>query len=209
MAKKAPPKKVKKAAAPKKPAQKAVPVAKKAVAKTKVKSKAKVVRKAVEKPKAVMTSGKKIIAGVGGLGKADLQYFRNLLLEKRNEILGDVGSMESEAFKSGSNLSNMPIHMADVGTDNFEQEFTLGLIASERQILREIRMHWVALKIILLGSVRGRASRSRGFGWKRFPGRSIGSSIRDCWNLGRSVAIRAAMPTMRAAKKTKNKLLFG
>ncbi len=73
------------------------------------------------------------------LSKSDLQYFRNLLLEKRREILGDVGSMESEAFKGGSNLSNMPIHMADVGTDNFEQEFTLGLIESERQILREIQ----------------------------------------------------------------------
>lgn len=76
---------------------------------------------------------------VSSLTKSDLQYFRNLLLEKRREILGDVGSMESEAFKGGSNLSNMPIHMADVGTDNFEQEFTLGLIESERQILREIQ----------------------------------------------------------------------
>jgi DnaK suppressor protein len=76
---------------------------------------------------------------VSTLTKSDLQYFRNLLLEKRREILGDVGSMESEAFKGGSNLSNMPIHMADVGTDNFEQEFTLGLIESERQILREIQ----------------------------------------------------------------------
>jgi DnaK suppressor protein len=73
------------------------------------------------------------------LSKQDLQYFRNLLLEKRREIIGDVGSMESEAFKGDSNLSNMPIHMADVGTDNFEQEFTLGLIESERQILRDIQ----------------------------------------------------------------------
>jgi RNA polymerase-binding protein DksA len=73
------------------------------------------------------------------LSKQDLQYFRNLLLERRREIIGDVGSMESEAFKGGSNLSNMPIHMADVGTDNFEQEFTLGLIESERQVLREIQ----------------------------------------------------------------------
>lgn len=76
---------------------------------------------------------------VPSLSKQDLQYFRNLLLEKRREIIGDVGSMESEAFKGGSNLSNMPIHMADVGTDNFEQEFTLGLIESERRILREIQ----------------------------------------------------------------------
>ncbi len=74
-----------------------------------------------------------------GLSKSDLGHFRELLLERRREILGDVGSMESEAFKAGSNLSNMPIHMADVGTDNFEQEFTLGLIESERQILREIQ----------------------------------------------------------------------
>jgi len=73
------------------------------------------------------------------LSRQDLQYFRSLLLEKRREIIGDVGSMESEAFKGGSNLSNMPIHMADVGTDNFEQEFTLGLIESERQILRDIQ----------------------------------------------------------------------
>jgi len=73
------------------------------------------------------------------MSKSDLQYFRNLLLERRREIIGDVGSMESEAFKGGSNLSNMPIHMADVGTDNFEQEFTLGLIESERQTLREIQ----------------------------------------------------------------------
>jgi RNA polymerase-binding transcription factor DksA len=29
--------------------------------------------------------------------------------------------------------------MADVGTDNFEQEFTLGLIESERQFLRDIQ----------------------------------------------------------------------
>jgi RNA polymerase-binding transcription factor DksA len=76
---------------------------------------------------------------VQALTKADLQHFRDLLLERRREIIGDVGSMESEAFKGGSNLSNMPIHMADVGTDNFEQEFTLGLIESERQVLREIQ----------------------------------------------------------------------
>lgn len=73
------------------------------------------------------------------LTKAELAHYRALLLEKRREILGDVGTMESEAFKAGSNLSNMPIHMADVGTDNFEQEFTLGLIESERRILREIQ----------------------------------------------------------------------
>jgi RNA polymerase-binding protein DksA len=32
----------------------------------------------------------------------------------------------------------MPIHMADLGTDNYEQEFALGLMDGERKLLREI-----------------------------------------------------------------------
>ncbi len=73
------------------------------------------------------------------LSKAELEKFRTLLLDKRREILGDVGSMESEAFRNQDNHSSSPMHMADVGTDNFEQEFTLGLIESERELLKEIQ----------------------------------------------------------------------
>lgn len=32
----------------------------------------------------------------------------------------------------------MPIHMADIGTDTYEQEFSLGLMDSERRLVREI-----------------------------------------------------------------------
>lgn len=32
----------------------------------------------------------------------------------------------------------MPTHMADVGSDNWEQEFTFGLIENERTLIREI-----------------------------------------------------------------------
>ncbi len=78
-------------------------------------------------------------AGAAKLSKADLEGFRKLLMEKRREILGDVGSMESEAFRNQDNHSSSPMHMADVGTDNFEQEFTLGLIQSERELLKEIQ----------------------------------------------------------------------
>lgn len=75
-----------------------------------------------------------------GLTKKDIDYFRQLLLQKRAEIVGDVTSMEVDARKqhSGGNLSNMPVHMADVGSDNYEQEFTLGLVESERKLIREI-----------------------------------------------------------------------
>jgi DnaK suppressor protein len=69
----------------------------------------------------------------------EIQEFKALLLAKRSEILGDVSTIEKETLqKPRSDLSNMPIHMADVGSDNFEQEFTLELLDSERKVLVEI-----------------------------------------------------------------------
>lgn len=73
------------------------------------------------------------------LTSAEIKKFKALLLEKRGEILGNVTHMENEALrKQRSDLSNMPIHMADAGSDTFEQENTLGLMDSERRLLREI-----------------------------------------------------------------------
>lgn len=74
-----------------------------------------------------------------GLSMKELETFRDMLLQKRRELVGDMRSMESEALqRSGENLSNLPMHMADMGTDNYEQEFTLGLMEKDRQLLREI-----------------------------------------------------------------------
>lgn len=66
--------------------------------------------------------------------------FRDVILAKRREIMGDMSSMEREALRSsgGTNLSNLPIHMADMGTDNYEQEFTLGLMEKDRKLLRDL-----------------------------------------------------------------------
>jgi len=75
-----------------------------------------------------------------GLTSRELDFYRELLLAKRRELVGDMSSMEREALRStqGTNLSNLPLHMADMGTDNYEQEFTLGLVEKDRQLLREI-----------------------------------------------------------------------
>lgn len=74
-----------------------------------------------------------------GFGERDLQHFRELLLNKRREILGDVSSMEREALSENkSDLSNLPVHMADQGTDAYEQEFTLGLVENNRALLKDI-----------------------------------------------------------------------
>ena len=73
----------------------------------------------------------------------ELEHFYGLLLARRSRILGDVGVMEGNdhngnRLENTGDLSNMPIHMADIGTDNYEKEFTLGLIESDRKQLREI-----------------------------------------------------------------------
>lgn len=75
-----------------------------------------------------------------GLTKRDLERFKKLLLTKRAEIIGDVTTMEWDIRHKhdDGNLSHVPMHMADMGSDNFEQEFTLGLVESESRLLREI-----------------------------------------------------------------------
>ncbi|MBC8392657.1 MAG: TraR/DksA C4-type zinc finger protein [Deltaproteobacteria bacterium] len=73
------------------------------------------------------------------LTAAEISKFKMLLLAKRNEILGDVRSMEDETLRrQSSDLSNMPTHMADAGSDNYEIEHTLGLMDSERKLVKEI-----------------------------------------------------------------------
>jgi len=79
----------------------------------------------------------------GRLSAAEVEHFEQILLKKRKEIIGDVSEMEDEALKkqrltASGDLSSMPIHMADLGTDNYEQEFSLGLMDGERKLLKEI-----------------------------------------------------------------------
>lgn len=92
------------------------------------------------------TTRKKVSATrkkVNPLTKKDFEYFRNLLLEKRKEIVGSVNEIQDETLKksrmaAAGDLSSMPIHMADLASDNYEQEFALGLMDTEVKLLREI-----------------------------------------------------------------------
>jgi RNA polymerase-binding transcription factor DksA len=74
--------------------------------------------------------------------KAELEGYRRQLLGLRERLNGDVSHLANEALRKGGegggNLSNMPIHMADLGTDNFEQENTLNLLHNEEQQLAQI-----------------------------------------------------------------------
>jgi RNA polymerase-binding protein DksA len=139
-AKKTAKKVVKKAA--KKTAKKVVKKAAKKTAKKVVKKAAKKTAKKVVKeadePKPQAPKRKKLKSP---LKKAQLNRYRKMLLEKRKALLGDMSGIAAGAFRGGNgggDLSSMPTHPADIGSDNYEQEFSLGLLESERALLEEI-----------------------------------------------------------------------
>ncbi len=68
--------------------------------------------------------------------KPELVAYKEQLLALRSRLRGDVNQMSDAALKksrseANGDLSSMPIHMADIGSDNFEQEFTLSLIEND------------------------------------------------------------------------------
>ncbi len=72
--------------------------------------------------------------------KADMKVYKLRLVELRARLRGDVTSMAEAALGEGTETSSMPIHMAELGSDNFEQEFTLSLMASEEDTLEMIEL---------------------------------------------------------------------
>jgi len=77
------------------------------------------------------------------LKAADVKVFKAALEAMRARLRGDVTTMADAALRktrseSSGDLSSMPIHMADIGSDAYEQEFTLSLMASEEGTLEQV-----------------------------------------------------------------------
>jgi RNA polymerase-binding transcription factor DksA len=78
------------------------------------------------------------------MSKSELESYRLQLQALRDRLTGDVSHLTDEALHPAGddptgNLSHVPLHMADLGTDNYERENTLHLLANEEQLLGEIR----------------------------------------------------------------------
>ncbi len=86
--------------------------------------------------------------------KKDLNYFKKLILKRKEELLeGLQHSLEDTLKKSpreaSGDISGYAFHMADIATDTYDREFSLGLASNERELLYEIDE---ALKKIQEGS---------------------------------------------------------
>jgi DnaK suppressor protein len=86
----------------------------------------------------------------GGLSKSELNEYKALLIARKKVLQGDVKTLEDEACKKGTDaagdLSTLPMHLADLGTDSFEQDISLGLMENESDELHEIQEAFERIK---------------------------------------------------------------
>jgi DnaK suppressor protein len=68
------------------------------------------------------------------LTKAELKEYKNILLNLRARVSGDMSSLQDAAMSDqslGAANSTIPSHIADAGSDAFDQDNTLRLIDNE------------------------------------------------------------------------------
>ena len=75
--------------------------------------------------------------------KKELQEFKKLVLKKKEEILEDIKHISDDTLKksqkeASGDISGYAYHMADVATDSYDREFSLGLASSERNFIYEL-----------------------------------------------------------------------
>lgn len=71
------------------------------------------------------------------LAKKDLDQFKDLLLDLRARLRGDVKHLSDGALDDGGE-SKSPTHMAELGTDAYERDFALSLMENDQETLEEI-----------------------------------------------------------------------
>lgn len=71
------------------------------------------------------------------------ENYRQRLLTMAARMKSDESGVANEALRQAGgevsgNLSNVPMHMADIGTDTFEQEMSASLLTNARQLQTEV-----------------------------------------------------------------------
>jgi len=75
--------------------------------------------------------------------KKNLKMFKDLLLKRKAELQKGIQHIADDALKTSQrdaagDLSAYSLHMADVATDNYDREFSLGLADKEQAIVHRI-----------------------------------------------------------------------
>lgn len=74
------------------------------------------------------------------ISKKDLNDFKKLILKKKEEASDELKYISEDTLKksqkdASGDISGYTYHMADVATDTYDREFSLGLASNERELL--------------------------------------------------------------------------
>lgn len=77
------------------------------------------------------------------MNKKDQQAFKALLLKRKAELAKGIEHIANENLKTSQreaagDLSGYSLHMADMASDNYDREFSLGLADNEQKIVHRI-----------------------------------------------------------------------
>ena len=77
------------------------------------------------------------------MNKKDRQGFQKKLIDRKIQLLAALKNISKESLRkslrdSAGDLSNYSFHMADVGTESYQREISLGIASSEQKELYEI-----------------------------------------------------------------------
>ena len=77
------------------------------------------------------------------MDKKSLKIYKELLLKKKAELQKGIQHIADDALKTSQrdaagDLSAYSLHMADVATDNYDREFSLGLADKEQVVVHRI-----------------------------------------------------------------------
>jgi len=71
-----------------------------------------------------------------------LQFYKKILLKLKDDFVHDINNMSQSpnggASSESRDVSGHVLHMADVATDMYDREFSLGLASNEREALQKV-----------------------------------------------------------------------
>lgn len=75
--------------------------------------------------------------------KKDLNKFKELILNKKEQILEELRHIKEDTLsqsqrEAAGDISAYTLHMADIATDSYDREFSLGIASNEHKVLYEI-----------------------------------------------------------------------
>ena len=77
------------------------------------------------------------------MGKRELEKYKKLLLVEKSKLMGEMAYLTDDALNKSQkdvsgDLSGYSYHIADMATDHYDREFSLGLATNEQRILYKI-----------------------------------------------------------------------